>query len=172
VIVKDYRVIATGYNGPASGDLNCDEVGCAKDELGIASGARPDLCRAVHSELNSILQCAKTGVSCKDATMYTNFVPCYGCGRAIVNSGIIEVVYSGEYTDNRSIQLFERAGIVLRKFVPSFSNMQLPLRTRLDDDKLGGLKCASGINLVRVNCGDDNNTTDKHGCKDCTGECK
>jgi len=103
VIVKDDVIVSTGYNGPARGVVNCQEVGCLKNELNIPSYTGYDYCIAVHAEENAIINAARHGAEVKDSTLYlygetvpdgkiTEANPCKRCRRAIINSGIIRVV--------------------------------------------------------------------------------
>lgn len=91
VIVKDDMVVSTGYNGAVKGAQHCEELGCLREELGIPSGERYELCRSVHAEANAIIQAAQNGVAIKEADLYVNGVPCQMCARLIINAGIKEV---------------------------------------------------------------------------------
>ncbi|OYT58805.1 cytidine deaminase [Euryarchaeota archaeon ex4484_178] len=88
VIVKDRRVLATGYNGPPKGLAHCDVTGCIREELDIPSGERHELCRGLHAEQNAIIQAAVHGVSIKDATIYVTNHPCVVCAKMIINAEI------------------------------------------------------------------------------------
>ena len=111
VIVRDRRILTTGYNGAPSGLGHCLEVGCLRDQLGIASGTRTEMCRALHSEMNAIIQAAQHGVSTKGATLYCTHQPCSVCARMLINAGITRIVYTGPYPDEFSMQLLREAGI-------------------------------------------------------------
>lgn len=111
VVVKDKRILATGYNGAPSGLKHCLEVGCLREESGVESGQRHELCRGLHAEQNSIIQAARHGVSIKDATLYTTHQPCSLCAKMIVNSGILRVFYLREYPDDLARSIFSEAGI-------------------------------------------------------------
>ena len=115
VIVKDKCILSTGYNGASKGATHCAEVGCIREKLKIPSGEKLDLCRAVHAEQNAIVQAAKNGVSINDATIYITVTPCFQCAKMIVNSGIKEVVVSGVYPDERTMELFDEVGVKLTK---------------------------------------------------------
>jgi len=115
VIVRDKRLLATGYNGAPRGLPHCLELGCLRDELGIASGTHHEICRGVHAEQNAIIQCALHGVSSKDSTMYVNGIPCKICAKIIINAGINRVVYSGDYADKEAFELFKQAGVKMDK---------------------------------------------------------
>lgn len=115
VIVRDKRLIATGYNGSAKGMPNCVEVGCLKDELGIKTGTGHETCRAVHAEQNAIIQGASHGISVDGTTMYCTHTPCTLCARMIVNAGIVRVVSYHDYSDESAREFLQRAGVVLDK---------------------------------------------------------
>ncbi len=118
VIVKDKRILTTGYNGAPSGIFNCRDKGyCMRDELGIKSGTQQEKCYAVHAEQNAIAQAAKKGISVDGATLYCTHQPCTICTRIIINSGIARVVYKHPYPDEFSMELFNEAGIPVEQFV-------------------------------------------------------
>ena len=107
VIVKDKRVLATGYNGAPSGVVSCKERGeCLRKKLNIPSGTRHEVCYAVHAEQNAICQAAKLGISVQDATIYVTHQPCVICAKMIINSGITRVVFKYGYPDDFSLKLF------------------------------------------------------------------
>ncbi len=111
VIVKDNRILTTGYNGAAAHVKDCRELGCLRDELDIPSGQRHEICRAIHAEQNAIIQAGKMGVNINNSTMYCTHSPCIICAKMIVNAGIKRFVTSGDYTDKTFLHLFEAAGI-------------------------------------------------------------
>ena len=112
VIVKDNRIITTGYNGAPSGLKHCTEIGgCERQRLNIPSGQRHELCRALHAEQNAIIQAAKIGVSTEGATIYITLQPCVICAKMLVNAGITRIVHKGEYPDELSRAILEEAGI-------------------------------------------------------------
>ncbi len=116
VIVKDKRILATGYNGAPSGLPHCDEVGCLREKLKVPSGERQELCRGVHAEQNAIIQAAKFGISVDGATLYSTHCPCIVCAKIIINAGIKRVVYGREYADRRGLELLKEAGIEIVYF--------------------------------------------------------
>ncbi len=117
IIVKDKRILTTGYNGAPAGVLNCRDRGyCMRDGLNIASGTQQEKCYAVHAEQNAIVQAAKLGVSVDGGTLYCTHQPCTICTRMIINSGIKRVVYKHPYPDAFSVQLFNEAGISLEQY--------------------------------------------------------
>lgn len=116
IIVKDKQVLSTGYNGAPRGLPHCLDVGCLRDELGIPSGTRHEICRAVHGEQNAIVQCARHGVSTKGGIIYVNVNPCTICAKLIINAGISRVVYKSAYSDNEGLLLLKEAGIQVDLF--------------------------------------------------------
>lgn len=113
VIVKEKRMIATGYNGAASGAPHCDVTGCIRQKLGVRSGERHELCAAIHAEQNAIIQAAKYGVSIEGATLYCTCQPCAICAKMIVNAGIRRVVFRGDYPDEYAEKILNEGRIEL-----------------------------------------------------------
>ena len=119
VIVKNKRIMTTGYNGAPAGVQTCVERGeCIREKLGIASGTKHEICYAIHAEQNAIIQAAKLGVSIDGATLYCTHQPCSVCARMIINAGIRRVVYQEGYPDAFTLELFAEAGILLERYVP------------------------------------------------------
>ncbi|MDF2957426.1 MAG: Deoxycytidylate deaminase [Candidatus Alkanophagales archaeon MCA70_species_1] len=108
VIVKNKIIVSTGYNGAPRGLPHCLDIGCLRDELGIASGERQEVCRGVHAEQNALIQ---AGRSAEGATLYVNAYPCKICAKLIINAGIKRVVVSGEYSDTEGLDLLRDAGV-------------------------------------------------------------
>lgn len=116
IIVKDKRVISTGYNGTPRGAKNCNEGGCPRCNGMAESGTALDECLCCHGEENAITQAAYHGTSLKGATLYTTFAPCLLCTKMIINCGIAEVVYNKDYPLNeRALLLLRECGVVLRQ---------------------------------------------------------
>ncbi|AQS60385.1 deoxycytidylate deaminase [Desulforamulus ferrireducens] len=113
VIVKDNRILATGYNGAPAGLTHCLEIGCLREKLGVPSGQRHELCRALHAEQNAIIQAAVHGTAIKGSVIYVTNQPCVMCTKMIVNAGIQKVIYSGDYPDQLSLEIFQEAGVEL-----------------------------------------------------------
>lgn len=111
VAVKDKHILSTGYNGAPSGFKDCLELGCLRDEFGIPSGTRQEICRAVHAEQNVIIQAALHGVSLEGATVYATHTPCILCAKMLINAGIKRYVTFGHYNDDAFISLFKDAAI-------------------------------------------------------------
>lgn len=114
VLVKDKRILATGYNGVPSKIRHCSEVGCIRERLKIPSGERHELCRGLHAEQNAFLQAALHGTSVKDASLYSTTQPCVICAKMIINAGIKEIVIQGDYPDKMSKSLLSEAKIKVR----------------------------------------------------------
>jgi dCMP deaminase len=115
VLVKDKRILATGYNGAPSGIIHCETAGCIREKLKIPSGERHELCRGLHAEQNVILQAALYGVGTKDSTLYLTNHPCIICAKMIINAGISQIVFSGDYPDKMAREFLKEAGIRLRR---------------------------------------------------------
>ncbi len=116
VIVKDKRVLATGYNGPPKGLAHCDITGCIREELNVPSGQRHELCRGLHAEQNAIIQAAVHGVSIKGATIYVTNHPCVVCSKMIINAEMAEIVYAEGYPDELAELILLESGIKVRKY--------------------------------------------------------
>jgi len=119
VIVKEKRVLTTGYNGAPRGLKHCAEVGCLREKYHVESGTRHELCRGVHAEQNAVIQAAYFGVSVKDSTIYTTAFPCVLCAKILVNAGIIEVVYKDNYVDDLSKSILEESNVAIRRWRPN-----------------------------------------------------
>lgn len=114
LLVKDKRILATGYNGAPKGLPHCES--CLREELGVPSGQRHELCRGVHAEQNAIIQAAVFGVSTKGATLYSTTFPCIICAKMLINAEIGEVIYDSDYEDPESAKILLEAGIKIRRF--------------------------------------------------------
>jgi len=114
ILVKDKKILATGYNGAPSKIKHCSEVGCVREKLRIPSGERHELCRGLHAEQNAFLQAALHGTSVKDASLYSTTQPCIICAKMIINAGIKEIVIRGDYPDKLSKDLLKEASIKIR----------------------------------------------------------
>lgn len=115
VIVKEKRILSTGYNGTPTGITHCEKVGCLRDKLGIPSGERHELCRGSHAEQNAIVNAANFGVGLNGSTIYVNTQPCILCTKMIINAGIVRIVYEEGYPDELSLEMIEESGIELVK---------------------------------------------------------
>jgi len=115
LLVKNRRILATGYNGTPSGITHCDVTGCLREKLNIPSGERHELCRGLHAEQNALLQAALYGVSVKDSILYITNQPCIICTKMIINAGIKEIVVENGYPDKMARGFLREAKINLRK---------------------------------------------------------
>lgn len=107
ILVKDHRIITTGYNGAPAGMAHCSDLGgCTRERMGFRSGEGHEYCRALHAEQNAVIQAAIMGVSIAGATLYCTHSPCSLCARILIGVGIERVVYSGDYPDGLSKELF------------------------------------------------------------------
>ena len=113
VIVKDNRVIATGYNGVPRGIRHCEETGCLRQQLNVPSGKMHELCRGLHAEQNAIIQAACMGSSIEGGTLYCTTQPCVICTKMIINAGIKRVVIKESYPDALAQELAAEAGLVI-----------------------------------------------------------
>lgn len=111
VIVKDNRLLTSGYNGAPQGLAHCREVGCRREVLQIPSGERHELCRGAHAEQNAIVQAACHGVSIAGGTLYVTAHPCSACAKMIINAGIRRIVYGEGYPDPLAVELIQQAGL-------------------------------------------------------------
>ena len=121
IIVKDKKILATGYNGAPSGLPHCLEQGCLREQMGIPSGERHELCRGLHAEQNAIIQAAYYGVSINGATLYCTNLPCIICTKMLINAGIARVVYEQGYADPLSAQMWEGSKVPVEQFQPEKS---------------------------------------------------
>jgi dCMP deaminase len=119
LVVKDRRILATGYNGAGAGLKDCQEVGCIRDRLGIKSGEHQEICHAIHAEQNAIIQCAIYGGQIAGSTVYCTHSPCVICAKMIVNALVARVVCCHSYSEEAFLKLFEEAKI-------GYDVMQMP----------------------------------------------
>jgi dCMP deaminase len=118
VLVKDKRILSTGYNGAPANLKHCLEVGCLREQLGVESGKMHELCRGIHAEQNAIIQAAYHGVSVKGAAIYCTNQPCSICARMIINAGIVKIYYQSGYADSLAKELLAEAHIELEQIEP------------------------------------------------------
>jgi dCMP deaminase len=115
VIVRDKRILTTGYNGAVSGLNSCLELDCLRNKLKIASGTRQEICRAVHAEQNAIIQAGLHGINIKDTTLYITHTPCIICAKMIANAGIKRIVTFADYPDKNALVLLNQKRIRTEK---------------------------------------------------------
>jgi dCMP deaminase len=113
VLVRERRLLATGYNGVPSGVSHCEVTGCLRDELNVPSGERHELCRGLHAEQNAIIQAALHGVSTRGAILYCTNLPCIICAKMLINSGVRRVVYLDGYCDPLTEEMLAEVGVEL-----------------------------------------------------------
>jgi len=118
ILVKDKRILATGYNGAPAGIRHCEETGCIRRDSGVPSGQRHELCRGLHAEQNAIIQAAFHGVSINGSTLYCTNKPCIICSKMLINAGIKEIIYGEGYDDSLADEMLKEAGIRVERFVP------------------------------------------------------
>jgi dCMP deaminase len=118
VLVKDKKILATGYNGAPTGLAHCQDVGCLRQKNNIPSGQRHELCRGLHAEQNAIIQAAYHGVSIKGATLYCTNIPCVICTKMLINAGIVRICYLDGYMDELAAAMIAESGIEIEKFQP------------------------------------------------------
>lgn len=126
VIVKERRILATGYNGAPVKLAHCLEIGCIREAKNICSGERHELCRGLHAEQNAIVQAAYHGVGIKGSWLYSTHLPCSICMKMILNAGIEQVFYLEGYPDDLSTRLIEESGIVINQLTVSSEQCKRP----------------------------------------------
>jgi dCMP deaminase len=117
VVVKDRRILATGYNGSPRGLPHCIDIGCLRRDLGIPSGKQLELCRGSHAEENAIVQAASYGIPLEGAELYCTFQPCVTCSKMIINAGIKRVVFAGDYPHPMSLEIMHAAKLTVEKYI-------------------------------------------------------
>lgn len=115
ILVKNKHILATGYNGAPKRIPHCAEIGCLRQQLGVPSGERHELCRALHAEQNAIIQAASLGISMEGSTLYCTTAPCSLCAKMLINAGVVRVVFDGNYPDERAMEFFRQAGVEVQQ---------------------------------------------------------
>ena len=115
VLVKDKRVLSTGYNGAPTGLAHCEEIGCLREQKNIPSGQRHELCRGLHAEQNAIIQAAFHGISIQNSTLYCTTLPCSICLKMLLNAGIQKIVYNEGYADELTESFLQESAITILK---------------------------------------------------------
>ena len=118
ILVKDKRILATGYNGAPAGLQHCEEIGCLREDASVPSGMRHELCRGLHAEQNAIVQAAYYGIPIGGATLYCTNKPCIICSKMIINAGIRNVFYKEGYDDPLADKMLLEAGVQIVRFPP------------------------------------------------------
>jgi dCMP deaminase len=115
VLVRDKRILSTGYNGAARGLAHCDEVGCLREVMSIPSGERIEVCRGIHAEQNALVQAAAFGINVSGATLYCTHEPCITCSKMLLNAGITQMVVNEAYPDELARKMLAEAGVEVRR---------------------------------------------------------
>jgi dCMP deaminase len=119
LLVKDKRILATGYNGPPAGLAHCDQLGgCLRDKLKVPPGERHEISRAIHAEQNAIIQAATSGVNIQGATLYSTHSPCVLCTKMVINAGIQRIVVQDGYPDRLSREMLKEAKLRVETLPP------------------------------------------------------
>lgn len=116
ILVKEKHILSTGYNGAPKGLKHCSETGCLREDQNIPSGERHELCRGLHAEQNAIIQAAVFGVSIKGSVLYCTNTPCVVCVKMLINAGVTEIIYAGEYPDELAKQLMSESTLKIKRF--------------------------------------------------------
>jgi len=116
VLVKNKKVLATGYNGAPKDITHCEETGCLREEMEVPSGQRHEICRGVHAEQNLVAQAAYHGVKTEGAAVYCTHQPCIICTKILINAGVEKIYFRNAYTDNFAEKLLEQSNIELIKY--------------------------------------------------------
>ncbi|HMA83456.1 MAG TPA: dCMP deaminase family protein [Candidatus Thermoplasmatota archaeon] len=136
VLVKNKHVLATGYNGPPKGMKHCDETGCLRDELNVPSGERHEICRGLHAEQNAIIQASVFGISIDKSIIYVTDTPCMVCAKMLINAGVQEIIYGGDYPDDLARQMIEESHMRIRQFHGRIINPEKILKNNEKIEKI------------------------------------
>lgn len=124
VLVKEKRILATGYNGAPTGLPHCADVGCLRERLSVPSGERHEMCRGLHAEQNALVQAARYGIVVAGSTLYCTTEPCALCAKMLINAGIVRIVYADPYPDELARQLLAEAGIPVEQWKGGLQQLQ------------------------------------------------
>jgi len=116
ILVKDKHILSTGYNGAPKGMDHCSETGCLREHMNIPSGERHELCRGLHAEQNVIIQAAVFGTSIKGSTLYCTYTPCVVCVKMLINAGVLEIIYAGDYPDELAKRMMKESNLKIKRF--------------------------------------------------------
>lgn len=117
LLVRDKRILSSGYNGAPRGLKHCADVGCYRENLGVPSGHRQELCRGLHAEQNAIVHAAYHGINIAGSTLYVTHQPCVTCAKMLINAGIKKIIFAGEYPDPFSMELLAQGNIETQPFM-------------------------------------------------------
>jgi len=135
ILVKDKKILTTGYNGAPAGLAHCEEAGCLRERLGVPRGERHELCRGTHAEQNAIIQAASYGIGIRGATLYSTHFPCVLCTKMLINAGVDRVVYLEGYPDDLAGEIIREAGLEVCRAGADISSAAGPVSTNEDDRK-------------------------------------
>ncbi len=116
ILVKEKHILSTGYNGAPKGLKHCSETGCLREDQNVPSGERHELCRGLHAEQNAIIQAAVFGVSIKGSVLYCTSTPCVVCVKMLINAGVTEIIYAGDYPDDLAKQMMSESTLKIKRF--------------------------------------------------------
>lgn len=111
VIVKEKRILTTGYNGAPSGVDHCEDIGCLRKKLNIPAGERHEICRGIHAEQNAIIQAATCGANISGGIVYTTHQPCFICTKMLINAHISKIIFQEAYPDKLAVGMLKEAKI-------------------------------------------------------------
>jgi dCMP deaminase len=111
VLVRDKRILATGYNGAPRNVAHCSVTGCMRERLNVPSGERHELCRGLHAEMNALLQAAEHGVCIKDSVIYCTNQPCSLCAKMLINVGVKKIIITDGYPDKLATEMLAEAEV-------------------------------------------------------------
>jgi len=111
VLVKDKRILSTGYNGAPAGLRHCEETGCLRQNAAVPSGERHELCRGLHAEQNAIIQAAYHGIPIAGSSLYCTNKPCVICSKMLINAGVTRIFYEIGYEDRLADEMLAEAAI-------------------------------------------------------------
>ena len=117
IVVKDKRIVATGYNGAPSGINHCEKIGCLRERLNVPAGERHEICRGIHAEQNAIIQAATFGLNISGGIIYTTHQPCFICTKMLINAHISKIIYGKAYPDELAIAMLKEAKIPCVKII-------------------------------------------------------
>lgn len=116
VLVKNKKVLATGYNGAPMGIEHCETTGCLREEMEVPSGERHEICRGVHAEQNLVAQAAIHGVKTEASTVYCTHQPCIICTKILINAGVKKIYYKNSYSDEFAEDLLKQSNLEFIKY--------------------------------------------------------
>jgi dCMP deaminase len=117
VLVKDKRILATGYNGVPTGIRHCEDIGCLREALNVKPGEKHELCRGLHAEQNVIIQAAYYGIMTQGTTLYSTHKPCIICSKMVINAGVKKIIYLNGYPDPLADEMLAEAHIEVERFI-------------------------------------------------------